>query len=90
MRNLSVNIKEMIIFAQFVLINFMFSFTQPPKVTGSIEQAPAQLSNKEYVTAMYSYQPKSSREVAMKKGDVLVLLSSSHKVRLEGYIVISC
>ena len=65
-------------------VNFMCSFphcsVKPPKATSSPEQVPAQLSSKEYVVAMYSYQPKSSREVAMKKGDIMVLLNSSHKV----------
>ena len=36
---------------------------------------------KECVVALYDYQEKSPREVSMKKGDVLVLLNSSNKVR---------
>jgi len=59
-----------------------FYIVQLSKITSTTEQMPgAQLNSKEYVTAMYSYQPKSTREVAMKKGDVMLLLSSSHKVR---------
>ena len=58
---------------------FSYCFVKPPEATGSLEQ-PAQVTSKEYVVAMYSYQPKSSREVAMKKGDIMILLNSSHKV----------
>ncbi|XP_065916481.1 spectrin alpha chain, non-erythrocytic 1-like [Dysidea avara] len=49
-----------------------------PPSASMVEQSPPK-TNKQYVTALYSYQPKSAREVAMKKGDVMVLLNTSHK-----------
>ena len=37
-------------------------------------------SGKQYVVAMYNYKPKTHREVAMKKGDRMVLLNAVNKV----------
>ena len=34
---------------------------------------------KQYVKALYSYTPHSSREVAIKRGDILVVINSSNK-----------
>ena len=38
-------------------------------------------SSQQYVMAMYDYKPKSHREVAMKKGEVMVLINAVNKVR---------
>lgn len=37
-------------------------------------------SGKQYVVAMYNYKPKTHREVAMRKGDRMVLLNAVNKV----------
>lgn len=38
-------------------------------------------AREERVLALYDFQARSNREVTMKKGDVLTLLSSINKVR---------
>lgn len=43
-------------------------------------QAPPPM--KPRVKALYRYKGKTAREMAMKKGDVLILLNSSNKVRM--------
>ncbi|KAK2499565.1 hypothetical protein MC885_005835 [Smutsia gigantea] len=40
-------------------------------------------TGKELVLALYDYQEKSPREVTMKRGDVLTLLNSTNKARLQ-------
>ena len=40
-------------------------------------------SRKQYVVAMYNYKPKTHREVAMKKGDRMVLLNAVNKVHTQ-------
>ena len=58
---------------------------QPPFYYGFYRQQEAPVvdpvtQGKECVVALYDYVEKSPREVSMKKGDVLTLLTSNNKV----------
>ena len=46
----------------------------------AVEVAAAKPPPKPTVKAMYTYKGKTGREISMRKGDVLTLLSSSNKV----------
>jgi spectrin alpha len=47
----------------------------------AMQEAPAtdRLGEKEYVMALYDYQEKAPREISMRKGDILTLISSHHR-----------